>query len=58
MVDTTEKKSCGKCGEEYPPLNLKYYRPLELWVCKTCYLILERRERTAREAAFRVIREL
>jgi hypothetical protein len=58
MVDAQEKKPCGKCGEEYPGPALKYYRPLALWVCKTCYLILERRERAAREEAFRIIKEL
>lgn len=57
MVDT-DKQACERCGQDTCQLHLKTYRPMMLKVCKTCFLILERREKTAREECFRVVREL
>jgi len=58
MVDHQDKQACGRCGDETSPQALKLYRPMKLKVCKTCFLILERREREAREKCFQEIRAL
>ena len=58
MVDHQDKQACGRCGQDTDPAALKLYRPMKLKVCKTCFLILERREKYAREECFRAVREL
>ena len=58
MVDHQDKQACARCGEATSPQALKLYRPMKLKVCKTCFLILERRERAAREECFQAVKEL
>ena len=58
MVDHQDKQECERCRQDTCARNLKTYRPMKLKVCKTCFLVLERREKTAREECFRAVKEL